>query len=143
MKKQQNFKLAEDLASLIPRFHQKFIHHLQFPIPPNHFFTLVCLYDHGTQTITEISNRLLISKQQMSPIVEKLLKSGSVKKEADPADKRSSKISMTKAGYQILENHHNEVRSVLADKIKDLDKTDAEELNHVLNSFFHLFNRLP
>lgn len=142
MNKELNLKLAEDLASLIPRFHQKFIHHLQLPIPPNHFFILVCLCDHGTQTMTEISSRLLISKQQMSPIIDKLLKSGYVEKRADPADKRSSKISLNQTGYQILENYHEKIKTVLAGKIQNLSDEDAKEFDHVLTSFFRLFNQL-
>lgn len=143
MKRELQLKLAEDLASLIPRFHQKFIHHLQLPVPPNHFFILVCLNDYGTQTITEISNRLHISKQQMSPIIEKLLKAGHVEKKANPADKRSSQISIAATGYQILKDHHDKIEIVLADKIKNLNDEDAKELEHVLTSFFRLFAQIP
>ena len=143
MPNHQLTKLSEDLASLIPRFHQKFIHHLHFPIPPNHFFTLVSLYDYGTQTITEISSRLLISKQQMSPIIEKLLKSGYVERQTDPTDKRTAKISITNAGYKLLENHHITMKNLLEKKLTILDDAELQELDKTLISFFHLFNKLP
>lgn len=143
MKNSARKQLAEDLASLIPAFHQKFIFQVNFPVPPNHFITLIRLHDYGTQTITELSTRLLISKQQMSPIIEKLLSSGFVVRRQDPKDRRSSKISITEKGYAVLQSHHNQMVRSLDEKLMSLSDAEVWEFEENLRSFFKLFNRIP
>lgn len=136
-------KLAENLASIIPAFHQKFIHEIPFPVPPNHFLTLIRLHDYGTQTITELSERLLISKQQMSPIIEKLFNSGYVDRVQDAKDRRSVKISISDLGYKILESHHHHMVALLEKKITHLKDKEVQELSEKLKTFLNLFNKLP
>lgn len=136
-------QLAEGLASLIPTFHQKFIHQVAFPVPPNHFLTLIRLHDYGTQTITELSTRLLISKQQMSPIIDKLSSSGYLERHQDPNDRRSTRISITSKGYEVLQRHHDNMVANLEKKLLSLNKQETQAFEKILESFLYLFNKLP
>ena len=92
----RNKEIAENFSHLLTIFHQKFIQPLSIPLPLNHFGTLICLGNNGTQTIGELSSKLKISKQQMSPIIDKLHKSGYITREQDKTDRRSVNISITK-----------------------------------------------
>lgn len=136
-------RLAEDLANLIPTFHQKFIYEVNFPVPPNHFLTLIRLHSHGTQTITHLSERLLISKQQMSPIIEKLLKSGFVTRKQNPKDRRCVEISLTEKGFAVLQGHHDTMVRNLEKKLASFNEQEMRELDDNLQGFFNLFNKLP
>lgn len=134
--------LAEALANLVPLIHQKFVRQISFPVPPTHFFTLVRLYDHGAQTITELSKYLQISKQQMSPVIEKLFRSGCVERQQDPGDRRNTQISITETGYQLLEAHHVKLTSLLCAKLDQLTDAEIAEFHWTTKNFHKLFNKL-
>lgn len=134
--------LTEALANLLPLIHQKFVRQANFPVPPIHFFTLVCLYDHGAQTVTELSKHLQISKQQMSPIIEKLFRSGCVARQKDPGDRRNTRISVTDAGYQILESHHRRLLELLCEKLKQLTDEETAQFYTATKNFNRFFAKL-
>lgn len=135
-------ELAEGLANLLPTFHRKFVHKIAFPIPPNPFLTLVTLNDHGTQTLTELSKRVLMSKQQMSPIVDKLLDAGYVERTQDKTDRRSVKISITPAGFAILAGYHEKTCDILFEDLQVLSASELKKLNHTLTDMVNLINKL-
>lgn len=135
--------LAENLSSLIPAFHQKFVQQMNFPVPPNHFHTLIRLHHDGALTLTELSARLQISKQQMSPIIEKLLLSGYIVRHQNPADRRSTKISITPKGYALLEEHHEDLKKIFIEKVNHLSASQVNALNKQFTAFMELFSKLP
>ena len=71
----------------------------------NCFMVLVLLYKEGPMTVSKISNRLCLSKQQMTPITYKLLVHGYVIKGASPFDHRFVIISLTAKGEALLQRH--------------------------------------
>ncbi len=134
--------LAKGIAESFTVFHQKFVRELPFTVPANHCLTLVILHDHGTQTISELSERLLISKQQMSPIIDKLCKTGLVKREQDPKDRRNSNITILPAGYAILEKHHQTMIDILDRKLESLEDIDIIEFQKALKVCFGIFHKI-
>ena len=132
--------LAENIVTGIGVFHQKVAHKVPFSIPANHFFTLIVLHDFGTQTISKVSEKLLISKQQMSPIIDKLCKNGLVKREQDPLDRRNSNITILPEGIAILENHHKKMVDLLDKNLAALENDEVEVFQKSLctcSKFFH------
>ena len=134
--------LAEALANLLPLIHQKFARQTNFPVPPTHFFTLVCLYDHGAQTVTELSKFLQISKQQMSPIIEKLFRSGCVERQQDPGDRRNTRISITNTGYRLLESHHAKLMELFCKRLQQLTDEEAAQFYIAARNFGRFFAKL-
>ena len=134
--------LAKGIAESFTVFHQKFVREVPFTIPANHCLTLVILNAHGTQTISELSERLLISKQQMSPIIDKLCKTGLIKREKDPSDRRNSNITILPAGYAIIEKHHENMIDILDRKLEHLGDTDIMEFQKALKVCFGIFHKI-
>ena len=124
--------IAESFSHLLALLHQKFIQPVAFPLPPNHFGTLICLGNYGTQTITELSSRLKISKQQMSPIIDRLYKSGYISREKDNQDRRNVNITMTAEGFALLFDHHKKIVQLFEAKLMNL--TDQAELAELAKS---------
>lgn len=134
--------LAKGIAESFTAFHQKFVREVSFTVPANHCLTLCVLNNLGTQTISELSEKLLMSKQQMSPIIDKLCKAGLVKREQDPNDRRNSNITILPAGYAILEKHHQSMIDVLDRKLEHLEDTDIIEFQKALKICFGIFNKI-
>lgn len=134
--------LANNIVNGIGVFHRKVAHKIPFTVPANHFMTLLVLNDYGTQTISKLSEKLLISKQQMSPIIDKLCKNGLIKREQDPMDRRNNNITILPAGIEVLESHHQKMIDLLDKKLKVLDDIDMKKFQEKLAICSEFFNKI-
>ncbi len=89
--------------------HRNFYRNLTIPVPLNQFATLMTLRLEKQATLSEIGQRLQISKQQMTNICDKLLHAGLITKRQDSEDRRRMLISMTSAGEKILDDQNEAV----------------------------------
>ncbi|MDF2565172.1 MAG: hypothetical protein K0Q53_1567 [Massilibacillus sp.] len=134
--------LAKGITESFTTFHQKFVREVSFTLPANHCLTLCILNDRGTQTISELSEKLLMSKQQMSPIIDKLCKASFVKREQDPNDRRNSNITILPAGYAVIEEHRENMIDLLDRKLEHLEDTDIIEFQKALKVCFGIFHKI-
>jgi DNA-binding MarR family transcriptional regulator len=67
-------------------------------LAPSHGDILTTLYHHETVTMAELAERIHRDKSTVTVLVEKLVKSGYVKKIKSPADRRITNICLTEAG---------------------------------------------
>lgn len=135
-------ELSEKLANLVSVFHQNFVHQINMPLPSNQFLTLIVLKNHGTMTVSELSTKLLISKQQMSPITERLSKAGYIKREQDQVDRRNIKISLLESGLEVLQNHQEALIHLVERKISSVPEEDLVDLDRMMKAFFKIFGNL-
>lgn len=63
---------------------------------------LLPLLDAGTARLTELSQRLGVSKQAAGQLVEELESEGLLQREADPADRRARRVRLTPRGKRIV-----------------------------------------
>ena len=90
--------------------HRNFYRNLTTPVPLNQFATLMTLRLEKQATLSEIGQRLQISKQQMTNICDKLLHAGLITKRQDSEDRRRMLISMTSAGEKSGDDQNELVR---------------------------------
>jgi len=93
-------------------------------------------------TMTELSNEMLMSKQQMTPIVDKLVLKGFVQREYDAIDRRIIKISLTPSGVEILEEVKVKTLAFLENKLKHLDQDDLSSLTNALTDLCKVINKI-
>ena len=93
------------------------------------FGVLEALYSKGDLRICEIIEKILTTSGNITVVIKNLEKEGLVKKNPDPLDKRSTVISLTDKGKEIIEeilpehiNTINNIFSVLTDEEKILLK---------------------
>ena len=103
-------KLSEKFIDTLCSIHQNFFRQTTIPIPGNNFMVLVILQNEGESTITRIGTILHMSKQQMTPIINKLTKDGFVTKAISTEDRRYTNISLTPKGQNLLDQHSEEIR---------------------------------
>ncbi|MBU3104975.1 MarR family winged helix-turn-helix transcriptional regulator [Clostridium gasigenes] len=90
------------------------------------FGVLEALYTKGDLKICEIIEKILTTSGNMTVVIKNLEKDGLVKKYSDPQDKRSTIISLTDKGKDIISN-------ILPEHIINISKifdilTDEEKL---------------
>ncbi len=115
-----------DLFSIMMRYNHKVWRTSTLPLPANHFFVLVNLYNIGeTITITQLAKQLSISKQQMSPIIDKLLKKELIEKKSLTKDRRFSYIHITHKGIKFMEEYRDEQKAHFSESLIDIAGEDV------------------
>ena len=93
-----------ETLSLISKIHQKgnnyIIEQLNLRdakgLAPSHGDILICLYQDGKMTMKDIAQKIRRTKPTVTVLVDKLEKSGFVKREVSESDSRSFNIVLTK-----------------------------------------------
>ncbi len=57
---------------------------------------------HGTLSLSELSQRMLLSSATLVPVVDALVKQGYVHRERDPSDRRRVQLSLTEDGRVVV-----------------------------------------
>lgn len=100
------------------------------------------LYDNnGKLTMKEISERINRSKSTVTQLVDKLLKSGYVIKEANPEDKRFSYIVLTEKGLSIKKDFKEISDSVIRMFCQDFTEEETQILLSLLDRVINNFTR--
>lgn len=125
-------KLSDDLFSLIMQLNSKIFSSDEMikcsPLPPSHVKVIFYLINKGSSSISDIAHNLSISKPNMTPIIDKLIKEGLVRRQEDPLDRRIVRIELTKKAYDMGESHRQRLKSILLDKISFLSDDDLSKM---------------
>lgn len=134
--------LSKEFTECLFSFNRKFFCQTSLPLPVNHFITLASLHDDPCFSISALSKHLNISKQQMTPIIDKLLKNGYVSKQVLSEDRRCSSLSLTEKGYTLLKEHSDEHVKNFERLISVLSSSEIKELDNSLNTLKKLFGKM-
>ncbi len=83
-------------------------------------------------TLTELSNHMMVSNGNLTGLVDRLVSDGLVERQADPDDRRSTRVVLTRAGKADFDTmtpaHENWVGGML----DGLDEKDVRQLHDLL-----------
>lgn len=135
-----------ELSELLPLFQQKltkpFEQLAKGKMSLMQFHVLFKLEKKGDLSMTQISNELLTSKQQMTPIIDKLIEYGFVERKHDEIDRRVIKITLLSSGKQFLEKQKMDIFDMLKDKMQNLSDNDLSTLYKALLEVRKIINKL-
>ena len=112
--------VSQKFIETLMLIHNNFYRQTKVPIPLNQFGVLMVVLTEEAVSITEISHILKISKQQMTTVIDKLVKNRLVQKQADINDRRRFVITLTPAGKQIIDDQNEIVRKRFTERIQHL-----------------------
>lgn len=120
-----------DLFSIMMKYNHKLWRTMALPLPLNHLVVMYFLSNNmdTSATISEIATHLSISKQQMSPIIDKLVKKEFIKKTCLSEDRRYSQIYLSEKGKKFLNEHQKSQRTILMESITDLSDSDIQKFD--------------
>jgi DNA-binding MarR family transcriptional regulator len=112
-------------------------------ISPLHFEIMLQLRkEKGSLNITEIGERLLIAKAQMTRLIDKLVEEKMVERQADSADRRVTNIVLTARGGAFLEEHGGNIRKAIAEILASLTDKELTDLSASLERVREILSRL-
>ena len=78
----------------------------------------------------------------MSPIIDKLHKSGYITREQDKTDRRSVNISITSEGYDLLSDHHDNIVHLFEQRLETISNiNNLEEIRQAQIALIRLINK--
>ncbi len=135
--KTQNYEmLTEYMLKLMPTMHKRFFRDDEVfkseELFPSHIQILLVLSNHKQLTMSEISRQINVINSNLTPLVDKLIKLGYLKRQPYKKDRRVVHISLTSSGKTFVEKHKKYVESLLKEKLDSLtDEQVAEMAEHV------------
>jgi len=108
-------------------------------ITPAQSAILFLLKRKDGQTMSELTQELSIDNSTLTGLVDRLERSGFVKRNANTADRRSSHVYITGSGSEEIERAKAVIRKV-NDRIReDFTEGEVESFKKILKSFFVRF----
>jgi len=139
-------EIAEKLTNLLPLFTRSFMRPFQLQLKnvtsPLHLFAMQLLSEKELSTLTELAYTMNMSKQQMTPIINKLHDNGFVLREQDNIDRRSVNLKLTSVGIDFLQNICKDINRNMVKKIKYLDGNDLHALDQALDDLFRIIHKI-
>ena len=106
------------------------------------YLVLMVLWEHGHQRVSDISKRLSLESNTITPLLQRMEKEGIVIRHKDPADSRQTLVSLTRKGAA-MEERAKEIPACLTASIsgKDFCQADAESLVKQLDSIIKILKK--
>ncbi|MTI69230.1 MAG: MarR family transcriptional regulator [Firmicutes bacterium] len=139
--------LAKNLFSILPLFKKKLIKPEEnmknlLDLSPSHIQILFFLESEGKHSISEIGEKLYISKSNMTPLINKLIDNNLAERIRDENDRRYVNIGITNKGKRLTESHRTLVANNLKDRLQGLSKKDLKELSKSIESVKNIISKL-
>lgn len=94
------------------------------------YIVLMVLWENDHLSVKEIGERLYLDSGTLTPLLNKLISKGYIKKEVQPHDNRELIISLTKEGLKLKSEAYS-IPPQIAQKVK-LNEEEAKELYRLL-----------
>lgn len=128
--------LMTNVLELMPMLNKRFLREDELfkaeNLYPSHIQILLLLTHNKQMTMSEISREIHVINSNLTPLVDKLIKLGYLKRQPSKKDRRVVHISLTASGKKQVEKHKSYVEGMLSEKLESLsDEKVTELVNHV------------
>lgn len=128
------YKPALKNASYLKK--QSDLTHLQFHILEELFHTETGI------SMTQLAQKINISKQQLTPLVNKLEGKSYLTRIQDRNDKRIVKLMLTEKGKKLVSKRWEDIYFLLNNRIRCLSEDDLTDLDYAINKILRIINKL-
>lgn len=146
MEQEKYEQLVENLFLIMPLLKKKLVkqdlYSEEMDLSPSHIHILLALEEMGSLSISELAKTVMVSKTNMTPLIQKLIDKNYVERTYDKKDRRYIHISLTEAGNGFLENHKALVINGLKGKIAKFNEEELEKLLTSLEALKKLLNNI-
>lgn len=131
--------IADDFIRLLPLFYEKFHTRKRSDLTSLQIHLLESLFHcESSISMTQLSLKMEICKQQLTTLICKLEERKYVIKEQDAKDRRIVNLSITEKGKEIVRQHWKEI----CEKLQSLEKEDLEDLGYAASKMIKIVNKI-
>lgn len=113
------------------------------PLRNQTFHILRILERSGPLPVSAIGKQLIVAKQNMTTLVDKLMKEGLVERRWDAADRRVVNVFITPKGKKFLQKSIQGLKKIVSRNLSDLSEGDIESLYHAFQTIRTVGLKLP
>ncbi|WP_373599470.1 MarR family winged helix-turn-helix transcriptional regulator [Paraclostridium bifermentans] len=139
-------KVSDELFHLLMQLNSKVFNHDKMvkcsPLPPSHVKVIFYLFNNGSSSISDIASMLAISKPNMTPIIDKLIKEDLVYRKEDPNDRRKIRIDLTEKAHNLALEHKKRLKESLLSKISTLSEEDLFKMSDLVSQLTNIIVKL-
>lgn len=142
MESQEYEVLSESFMRIIVAIHRNFFRQMKLPLPINQFSVLKVLENEGPLTSRDLGEVLAISKQQLTPILEKLEQRTCIIRRVMVSDRRFIEISLTDEGRQIIASFDELLRQRIETDLRTLSEKELAAVTESTTTILKFLNYL-
>ncbi len=140
------FDLSNEIFMLFLAINSKMVNHNRMlkncSFPPSHMKVVFYLYFNGPSSVSKIAKDLVISKPNMTPIIDNLIAEGYAIRYDDPDDRRIIIIEATEKAHQLLEQKKQDTLEVLSEKLSALETSDLDTLKELTPKLVEILGKI-
>jgi MarR family transcriptional regulator, organic hydroperoxide resistance regulator len=110
-------------------------------LSPGQFQAISILYHKEALPMSELAVDMKISKQQLTPIIAKLIESNLVVRKADENDRRIIRIEITEHGRSIYKALFASIKGNFTEKLGLIPDKELDELNQMVTRMQEILKR--
>lgn len=96
----------------------------------------------GKSPMSELGKFLLVSKPNITFLVDRLVEDGLVKRVPDESDRRVIYVHLTDNGKQFVQRKKEQALTVITEKLSTLHDLDLDDLSKSLDKVISVFSKL-
>ena len=137
-------RAANALLALIPLYYKNVIRHRPSinGIQVAQLHTLGVLMKFRSMPMSEIGNRLYISRPYMTRLASLMIAEGLVERRPDPADRRVINLTITEKGKKYLRQSITWYRKDLKENLSGLNDSDIGKLCTAMEDAYQILSKL-
>lgn len=137
---------GDNILSMTVVMHSKFVNFQTISktceVPQSYIRVLFILKKFREMTMSEMAKIMVISKPNLTPVIDRLIEDGYVERKPGPKDRRKLVVSLTGSGRDYLEEVEDKVKGNTADKLESLSEEDLKELNEASLKIVEIIRKL-
>lgn len=139
-------KAAGEFLGLVGYIHRKFLRPAEqitrAHLSPGQFHAISILCHKGPLPMSELAGEMRISKQQLTPLICKLIENHLVVRKPDDHDRRIVHIDTTDAGKDIFKDLCAETKLAMAHKFSNLPDSELHELGELITRIHDILQHI-
>ena len=138
--------IVKNLIELLPLFQNNVIKPVlqvsKHSISPLQFHVIKIINEKKSINMTELANEMMISKPQLTAIIDKLLKKAYLVRENSQEDRRIINISLTPLGQDLLKQRTEHMHKMITQRISTLPAEELAQLNAAVITMLKIIEKL-
>lgn len=115
---------------------------LRLQMNPNQFWIMGVTVAHGKLSMSEISEFMHMSKQQVTQLVDKMIAKGLLVRQPDQQDRRRVYVVPTEAGWELAQRGQKIVGDTLDERLSRLNQEDCDRLAEALDTINQILAKI-
>jgi DNA-binding MarR family transcriptional regulator len=114
----------------------------RLPFRNQSYQTLKVLERHGALPMSVLGKQLVIAKQNMTTLIDTLMRKGLVERRRDESDRRVVRIVITPRGERFLEDSRTALKQIIRKNLSELSPQDIRALDTAFQTLRTVVSKL-